>query len=221
MVSASSGWIVVLGGVGLLAFLVYMAIVVLEEKRAWRENLRLYRLGPVKIPIPSWWRRCSHRPNQLIFSSPSAGKDWHALFEYGTGVEETLGTRIAQKNILLDAPPSCQRTTELNGHIRMERVEGVGTCNQERRVYLDACLISNLKTGDSLYGECCAGVLHGPVEGPYFEECLRALLNALGGNEAANLSNQKSGDVFVRDIDIFNQLTVHKKGGDSVGHFVE
>ena len=57
----------------------------------------------------------------------------------------------------------------------MVRLEGTATADRAERLYYDAFLIRNLKTGSFLYAESKSSILNGLVEGPYFEAVMTGM----------------------------------------------
>ena len=57
----------------------------------------------------------------------------------------------------------------------MVRLEGTATQEQTERLYYDAFLVREIKSGHYLYAESKSSILNGLVEGPYFEEVMLRL----------------------------------------------
>ena len=156
-----------------LALLAYTAVVIIEEKRAYRENSCNISIGPFSLPIPSWWK--SRGEGEYTHSH------WRGLFRFIPFLPPLNGRElwalVQDKKIVFDEEK--EKILSLSSHPqkRMEivRLEGLATEDECQRVYLQVFLARCQKTGQTLYGEGKSPPLEGLVEGPYFEECILGL----------------------------------------------
>ena len=92
-------------------------------------------------------------------------------------IVDLFKNHIAERKILFDEEtsiiynPSDFREGALitSGRYEMVRLEGTATADRKERLYYDAFLIREIKSGFYLYAESKSSVLNGLVEGPYFE----------------------------------------------------
>ena len=155
-----------------LMALTYTAIVVAEEKRAWRENARLLQLGRFRFPVPSWWKQTPLKQEKVTFT----GSNWQGMFRLlppnQQSLQKSLAGEIAAQQIVFDPDSTLHHLPTSKKFVRRVRMEGTATEKEENRIYFDAFLLECPQTGQRLYGESKSSVLSGPLEGPWFEECL-------------------------------------------------
>ena len=155
-----------------LAALLYSAIVIIEEKKAVRENARSCQLPPFRFSIPSWWKRTPEGEKKILFTS----SDWQGIFHLlppeEQSLEESLAQKIQGQQVVFDGDTIIRHPMATNQSLRMARIEGTATEKGETRLYVDAFLAECQETQQRLYGESKSPVLSGSREGPWFEECL-------------------------------------------------
>ena len=179
----------IIGLILLLSALLYTAIVVAEEKKAWRENTRPFQLGRFHLSTPSWWKGTSYNEKKILFTSSG----WRGIFLLLPPDRQTLQTnlirRIRHQQIVFDPDTVLQHPPLVRDSVRMYRIEGTATEQEDTRIYLDAFLAECLETGQRLYGESKSSILAGSIEGPWFEECFNSCYAILpsGKQEGKNI----------------------------------
>ena len=162
----------IVGLVLFLSVLAYTAIVIAEEKRAYRENIRPYQIGGFCFPTPPWWKNISQGREKTLFTA----SDWRGIFQLLPPNKKTLQKSLAQRiecqEIVFDADTALYHPPLIKQSVQISRMEGIATEKEEKRIYFDAFLMECLNTGQRLYGESKSPILSGPLEGPWFEECL-------------------------------------------------
>ena len=158
-----------------LSALIYTAIVIAEEKRAYRENARSFRLGCFHFSTPPWWNVQSHGKEKILFTTSSGwGGTFLALPPHRETLRQGLARHVGQQQIVFDDPKVSNPSPVVTESVQILRMEGTATEKEETRIYLDIFLMECLKTGQRLYGESKSSVLGGTLEGPWFEECLNS-----------------------------------------------
>ena len=155
-----------------LTALLYTAIVIAEEKRAWRENARLFRLGRFHFPTPSWWKGVRQGDGKIFFTSSGWQGVFRTLPPSGQDLQESLLGKIKRRGIVFDEGSSLHHPPTIKKSVRSARIEGTATEDEDTRIYFDAFLLECLKTKERLYGESKSSVLSGSLEEPWFEESL-------------------------------------------------
>jgi hypothetical protein len=187
MMSLPWDWIIL--GAGLL-ILVYMMIVIKEEKSSYKDSFITYALGPIKFPAPSWWSLTEQTENLLQFERTDTRYDWKAKLFWITDqswdelhlidLEELMVSELKKRalefdeiNSVVHRPASFEHhPMVVNGHWQVCRIEGTASKAVIERVYYDAYLVRDLELKKHLYCESQSSVLNGLVEGPYFEEMM-------------------------------------------------
>ena len=172
-----------------LLLLLYTAIVIIEEKRAWRENLRLRRLGPFEFPVPSWWKESPGEKDAILFTTSGWRGTFRLLPPTEQNLRESLLGQINNQKIIFDEDATILHPSVLKKSTRTVRIEGTATEGEDTRIYFDAFLSEYPKTGQRLYGESKSSILGGPLENPWFEESLNnccAAYSLVGKREEKN-----------------------------------
>lgn len=183
MTSLPWDWIIL--GAGLLV-LVYMMIVIKEEKSSYKDSFITYSLGPMHFPAPSWWTLTQQNAELLQFERTDTRYDWKARIHWLDGdlwhlnLEELMVAEIKKRalefdevNSVVHRPSSFeQHPLVVSGDWEVCRIEGTASKAVIERVYYDAYLVRDLKLRRHLYCESQSSVLNGLVEGPYFEEMM-------------------------------------------------
>lgn len=189
----------VLGNIGLafewLAFFLLMGLgvytmrVIKNEKKNYLENAQDIIFKNFKLITPRWWSLVdSGSEDEILFKRLDTRYDWEARFIWNNSpsnkdIIELFKEKIQARNILFDEEnsvihnPTDFREKDLikSGDYEMVRLEGTATADRAERLYYDAFLIRNLKTGHYMYAESKSSILNGLVEGPYFEEVMLRL----------------------------------------------
>ena len=176
-----------------LLALLYAALVVAEEKRAYRENARSFQLGRFCFSTPSWWKALPRGADKIQFTSSS---DWRGTFRTlppnQQELQKSLAQQIKRQDIVFDPDSTSTHSPILKKTVRLFRMEGTATEREEHRIYFDAFLVECLKTGQRLYGESKSSVLSGPLEGPWFEECFNSCFAVLPDGKREERSSEFS-----------------------------
>lgn len=168
-----------------LLALLYTMIVVKEEKKAYLENAVPKRIGPYLFSFPSWWGITSEDESQVTVERTDTRYEWRAHYQWfhQTGpesIEEQMTAFIKSQNILFDPDSTVIQTPQkfishpevVAGNSQIVRIEGTATQNEVDRIYFDAFIIRDLKSGGHLIATSNSSVLNGLIEGPYFESTL-------------------------------------------------
>lgn len=162
---------------------VYTMWIIKNEQKTYLKNARLVVFKQFKLYTPSWWGEVpTNLENELCFKRLDTRYDWEARFTWTPvgdhrDLVELFKEHIHQRNILFDEDTSiiynaCDfKEGELitSGLYQMVRLEGTATANKEERLYYDAFLVREIKSGAFLFAESKSSVLNGLIEGPYFE----------------------------------------------------
>lgn len=172
------------------AGLLTMRVIKNEKKNYLKDPQEIY-FKYFKLLTPRWWGLSSSQietPDEIIFKRLDTRYDWEARFIWSEkksdkDIIELFKEKIFQRKILFDEDHSVihnpsdfeEKDFIKSGRFEMVRLEGPATFNAEERLYYDAYLIRELKTGYYLYAESRSSILNGLVEGPYFEEVMLRL----------------------------------------------
>nr|BDT29642.1 hypothetical protein BHI3_31080 [Bacteriovorax sp. HI3] len=168
---------------------VYTMRVIKNEKKNYLENSQDILFKEFKLITPRWWSVVdSGSEQELLFKRLDTRYEWEARFIWNTipdqkDIVELFKEKIHARDILFDEEnsvihnPSDFREKDLikSGLYEMVRLEGTATAERAERLYYDAFLIRNLKSGQYMYAESKSSILNGLVEGPYFEEVMLRL----------------------------------------------
>ncbi|MDD4976629.1 MAG: hypothetical protein PHY93_19895 [Bacteriovorax sp.] len=168
---------------------VYTMWVIKNEQKAYIKNARVVVFKQFKLFTPTWWGEIpTNSEDELCFKRLDTRYDWEARFIWNsTGVHQDLielfKEHIHQRKILFDEEtsiiynPTDFRDSKLitSGLYEMVRLEGTATADRQDRLYYDAFLIREIKSGRFLYAESKSSILNGLVEGPYFEAVMTRL----------------------------------------------
>ena len=155
-----------------LALLLYCAIVIMEEKKAFRENAISCNLTPFHFLVPSWWKYNPRGEEKILFTNSDWQGTFHRLPPDEQDLQESLAWKVQAQQIIFDKDSTIHHPLVTMDSIRTARIEGTATEKEDTRIYFDVFLVECLKTRQRLYGESKSPVLSGPREGPWFEECL-------------------------------------------------
>jgi hypothetical protein len=180
-------WLIL--GAGLL-ILVYMMIVIKEEKSSYKDSFINYTLNPIVFPAPSWWSLTDQSENHLQFERTDTRYDWKAKLHWlehddwnsskNIDLEELMVQELQKRSLEFDEINSVvhrpasfeQHPLVIKGDWQVCRIEGTASKAVIERVYYDAYLVRDLQLKRHLYCESQSSVLNGLVEGPYFEEMM-------------------------------------------------
>lgn len=168
---------------------IYTAYVIKTEKKTYLKNAKEKSFFDFVLLVPHWWGEVeSENPKMLIYRRLDTRYEWQATFHWMSSapeqdIYELYKERIAERKILFDEenavihnPHSFLENPLIkSGDYEMVRLEGTATEDRSERLYYDAFLIRNLKTGQYMFAESKSSVLNGLVEGPYFEEVMQRL----------------------------------------------
>lgn len=171
---------------------IYTAYIIKNEKKHYIKNAKSIPFFEFTLFVPHWWGEVkTELSNQLIFKRLDTRYEWEATFTWlkepvEKDIIELYKERISERHILFDEEntiiynPHSFTENDLikNGEYEMVRLEGTATQDRSERLYYDAFLIRNSKSGEYMYAESKSSVLNGLVEGPYFEEVMQRLSKA-------------------------------------------
>ena len=161
----------------------YTARVIKNEKANYIKEAREVRFHLFKFFVPKWWGDVeTNSQNEICFKRLDTRYEWIACFHWNTPSTETdliklFQSKIHDRKILFDEDASIiyNPTDFLHGDFEVVRLEGTATLDQQDRLYYDAFLVREKKSGNYLYAESKSSVLNGLVEGPYFEEVMKRM----------------------------------------------
>lgn len=171
-------------GTGLLALLYTMRIIK-NENQNYLKNPQQIFFGDLILSVPRWWTPSISEPDHLEFSRTDTRYDWRAIFKIERDCSQSLENYILEygleEKIVFDQETTISKSPHLlfleNGFISQVdqylRFEGTATQDQEERIYIDLILLK--KGNDIWHMESRSSVLHGLVEGPYFESAISQL----------------------------------------------
>ncbi len=168
---------------------IYTAYVIKNEKNNYIKNAKTINFFEFSLFVPHWWGEIKDEDlNKIIFRRLDTRYDWQATFSWNSAevdkdIIDLYKEKINERHILFDEEnaiiynPRSFTDNELikNNEYEMVRLEGTATQDRSERLYYDAFLIRNTKSGDYMYAESKSSVLNGLVEGPYFEEVMLRL----------------------------------------------
>lgn len=168
---------------------IYTAIIIKSEKKTYLKNAKSKSFFEFNLLIPHWWGEIStDSESSIAFKRLDTRYEWQATFhwmesELTNDIIELFKERIHERKILFDEEnavihnPHSFTDNELikSGEYEMVRLEGTATEDRSERLYYDAFLVRNLKSGKYMFAESKSSVLNGLVEGPYFEEVMHRL----------------------------------------------
>lgn len=171
-----------------LLFLIYMAKVVIQEKKQFLEDGHWIDWHNFRFFVPAWWTLSNDtlltNDTQLTFYRADTHYDW--FFKIGKREEQDLinikNTFLASNQIELDddAVITTEKSYLLKNEILLKkvedffRIESTATQQQEDRIYLDATWIK-FRENFVLEFISKSSVLNGGVEGPYVEEVIKEI----------------------------------------------
>ena len=161
----------------------YTIWVIKNEKKNYIKEAREIHFHLFKLHVPKWWGDVeTNSKDEICFKRLDTDYDWEARFHWNSPSNESdliklFQSKIHDRQILYDEDASIiyNPTDFLLGEFEIVRLEGPGTLNHEKRIYYDAFLLREKKSGYYLYGESKSSVLNGLVEGPYFEEVMNRI----------------------------------------------
>lgn len=170
--------VILLFGLGL-----YTVRVIKNEKANYIKEAREIRFHLFKFFVPKWWGNVeTDSSNEICFKRLDTKYDWEARFHWNQPSNETdlvklFQSKIHDRKILFDEDTSIIYNPKdfLLGEFEIVRLEGTATMDQQERLYYDAFLLREKKSGNYLYAESKSSVLNGLVEGPYFEEVMKRI----------------------------------------------
>jgi hypothetical protein len=170
--------VVLLLGLGL-----YTVRVIRNEKINYIKEAREIHFHIFKFFVPKWWSSIeTGSENEICFKRLDTHYNWEARFHWLASSTETdlikiFKNKIHDRKILFDEEETIiyDPTDCLSGAFELVRLEGTATENQQERLYYDAFILREKKSGKFLYAESKSSVLNGLVEGPYFEEVMKRI----------------------------------------------
>lgn len=178
-------WSLLFGGI---IFLIYMAIVIKEEKSSYEDEAVKVPFKNFSILIPSWWGILKQEENFHEYQRTDTRYEWFARYEYINEevdqLEKKLEAYLDLEHIYFDEeetvfetnPEHFIRNSEITDLVEQAiRVEGTATEKINNRIYLDI-IFMKLKGENGFYRfQSHSSVLNGAVEGPYFEETINQM----------------------------------------------
>jgi hypothetical protein len=163
--------------------------VIKNEKKTYLENANEIIFFHFKLLTPNWWSLVpSGIDNAILFKRLDSRYSWEARFTWEVeksekNIIELFKDKIELRKLLFDEENSIiynptdftDKDLIKSGRFEMVRLEGTATQEQTERLYYDAFLVREIKSGHYLYAESKSSILNGLVEGPYFEEVMLRL----------------------------------------------
>jgi len=171
----------------LLGFGLYVALIIKNEKKVFREFNQKLPFFDIALAVPTWWTLTERSDQKLHFERTDTRYDWRAEFEQypeSNGDIEKLASRyLDEKKIVLD--PDLTKST-LPSHLFFDkktlsqvesaiRFEGTGTEDEEHRLYMDLYFVKFKNMPGVFRFESKSSVLNGCLEGPFFEDVVSYL----------------------------------------------
>lgn len=165
----------------LIGFAIYTLFIIKNEKKNYLKNAQKIKLDQFTFLIPAWWeeKTIKDKNDQVVMHLKNA-KDilctWQAEIKIETllnkdNLEEYIEKIISENFLVLDSENIIKTKKQYN-EIEIFRIEGTGTFNSEERVYFDLFVLNNSKNDQVLIAKSKSSILHGLVEGPYFEKAI-------------------------------------------------
>jgi hypothetical protein len=173
----------------LFIFAIYAMLVIKNEKKNYLKDPVIVHFKNFKFLIPKWWGVVETNSAEVLhYKRLDTRYEWQATFHWITipfdgTIEDLFKSIVAEKNIFFDLdtsvihnPSDFQHSPLIqSGLYEMVRVEGTATEDKSERLYYDAFIVREKKSGHYLFAESKSSVLNGLVEGPYFEEVMLRL----------------------------------------------
>lgn len=173
----------------LIGFGIYTLRVIKTEKANYLQNAKHIAFKKFKLIVPQWWGEVpTNTTDEIMFKRLDTRYDWEARFHWFEKRSELdlidlFKEKINERHILFDEENSVihnphdfkDKPIIASGNFEMVRLEGMATADRAERLYYDAFLIREIKSGHYLYAESKSSVLNGLVEGPYFEEVMQRI----------------------------------------------
>jgi hypothetical protein len=173
----------------IMALGLYTMKVIKNEKKTYLENANEIIFFHFKLLTPNWWSLVpSGIDNAILFKRLDSRYSWEARFTWEVeksekNIIELFKDKIELRKLLFDEENSIiynptdftDKDLIKSGRFEMVRLEGTATQEQTERLYYDAFLVREIKSGHYLYAESKSSILNGLVEGPYFEEVMLRL----------------------------------------------
>lgn len=173
----------------LMGFALYTLRVIKTEKANYLKNAKSIDFKKFKLIVPQWWGEVpTDSADVICFKRLDTRYDWEARFHWieqtsEKDLVELFKEKIMERNILFDEENSVihnpsdfkDKPIIASGNFEMVRLEGMATADRAERLYYDAFLIREIKSGHYLYAESKSSILNGLVEGPYFEEVMQRI----------------------------------------------
>lgn len=164
----------------ILGLAIYIAITVKNEKKQYLKRAYQLKFAGLSFLIPHWWSQQIDSDNQVSFIRSDTYYDWKVkiidlpgYLSPDVSLKQAVAQYIKSLNIIFDT----EQVIIENGKNSI-RIEGTGTQNEEKRIYLDIFLLKASRAGDAIVALSQSSVLNGAVEGPFFEEMMRNMLNS-------------------------------------------
>ncbi len=162
---------------------IYTMWVIKNEKKMYLKNAHLIEFKKFKLFVPVWWKTVlTPHEDEICFKKNETDDNWEAKFIWNSKGDqrdliELFKEHITDRKILFDEDNAIiHNANDFNegklissGLYEMVRIEGTATEDHQERLYYDAFLIREKKSGHYLYAECKSSILNGLAEGPYFE----------------------------------------------------
>lgn len=173
----------------LMGFALYTMRVIKREKADYLKNAKQVDFKKFKLLVPQWWGEVpTNSESEICFKRLDTRYEWAARFHWfetpsDKDIIELFKEKITERNILFDEENSVihnpsdfkDKPIIASGNYEMVRLEGMATADRSERLYYDAFLIREIKSGHYLYAESKSSILNGLVEGPYFEEVMQRI----------------------------------------------
>ncbi len=175
----------------LMGLLLYTAIKIKTEKKFAKDYGKNHRLENLTFSVPPWWSIKESRPQLLIFYRADTFYEWFFSAQL-IDSPMSVATVLQQKKIKLDPQGHAFSEVQKNvlppmqlphSQFLIERIEGSGTQDEERRVYIDLTLIVEINNNNHYLFYSESSILNGSVEGPFVDDLLSTIVHSCCNKE--------------------------------------
>lgn len=179
------GWLLVITSIlGAL----YAMRVIRQEKSSFKDESYVVQFSNLSLMIPRWWTIVEQSEFKIRFERTDSRYYWYSVFAYypdhqGKSLPDLLSAKLDLEKIEFDTDVVFEtdsrvlfRDSKIQEHFQeVIRVEGKGSQDVIERLYYDIYIMRAQDDAGYFMFESWSSVLHGMLEGPYFEESLSEL----------------------------------------------
>ncbi|MBP9673893.1 MAG: hypothetical protein KBD63_02265 [Bacteriovoracaceae bacterium] len=182
-----------------LSILIYTLKIIRAEKKNEIKLQNFFTLHSLSFKTPTWWElKLPDSKHCKVFLKKEDATFLGYFFwsHENNSIDNILKNYLEKNNIIFDTHEFIMSTdtkkfsASFAPHLQQAlRYEGMATLNAEERIYCDI-FVFHLKNEQGYYFfENRSSVLHGMVEGPYFEAVLKSLELTSANRELTNTSH--------------------------------